>query len=162
MNSINKIGVMALTRIFAKKPLVSKEKTYVSEVIFSKQEINSTVLFREDCDKSYKIWSIELGIIDVPLKANQSVYNAALRTLKKLQKDTVPSHLIISKTVKENNQVITTYTIYRLTEEQELTMYFQDLMPSIDKREKGLQTKAEKEHEQYLTWCKEFEESLKG
>jgi len=162
MNSINKIGVMALTKIFAKKPFFSKDKTYFSEVIFSKQEINSSVLSREDCDKSYQIWSIELGIIDVPLKANQSVYNAVLRTLKKLQKDTVPSHLIISKTVKESNQVITTHTIYRLNEHQELTMYFQDLMPSIDKRAKGLRMKAEKEHEQYLSWCKESEESLKG
>lgn len=161
MNTINKIGVMALTKIFTKKPYVSNEKTYVSEIIFSKQEINSAVLSREDCNKSYKIWSVELGIIDIPLKANESVYNATLRTLKKLQKDTVPSHLIISKTVRGSNQVITTYTIYRLTEKQELTMYFQDLMPSIDKREKGLQMKAEKEHQQYLTWCKDFEEYSK-
>ncbi|MEI6528923.1 MAG: hypothetical protein WCN88_00770 [Candidatus Falkowbacteria bacterium] len=153
---------MALTKIFAKKPYVSNEKTYVSEIIFSKQEINSTVLSREDCNKSYKIWSVELGIIDIPLKANQGVYNATLKILKKLQKDTVPSHLIISKTVKESDQVVTTYTIYRLTEEQELTMYFQDLMPSIDKREKGLQMKAEKEREQYLAYCKEFEKSLNG
>jgi len=148
---------MALAKIFVKKPFVSNEKTYVSEVIFSKQEINSDVLSRKDRDKYYKIWSIELGVIDVPLKTNQSVYHATLRILKKLQKESVPSHLIISKTITKNNQVITTHTIYRLTEEQENTMYFQDLIPSIDKRQKGLQVRAEKEHTEYLAWCKENE-----
>ena len=161
MNSINKIGVMALTKIFAKKPFVSNEKTYVSELIFCKQEITSDILNQEDCDKSYKIWSIELGIIDVPRKANQNIYQATLRVLKKLQKDTVPSHLIIIRRVELDNRIIKIHTIYRLTEEQELTMYFQDLMPSIDKREKGLRIKAEKEREQYVAWCKEFEESMK-
>ena len=161
MNSINKIGVMALTKIFAKKPFVSNEKTYVSELIFCKQEITSDILNQEDCNKSYKIWSIELGIIDVPRKANQNIYQATLRVLKKLQKDTVPSHLIIIRRVELDNRIIKIHTIYRLTEEQELTMYYEDLMPSIDKRDKALKLKAETEHEQYLAWCKEFEESMK-
>ena len=157
MNSINKIGVMALTKIFNKKPFVSQEKTYISKVIFSKQEINSEVLSRKDWNKSYKIWSIELGIIHVPIKGDQSVYHAALRILKKLQKESVPSHLIISKTVTVDNEITTTYTIYRLTEEQELTMYFEGLMPSIDKRDKALQMKAEKERAEYVAWCNKNE-----
>ena len=128
---------MALTRIFERKPFVSNDQTYVSEVIFSEQEINFAVFSREDYNKSYKIWSIELGIIDVPLKANQSVYHAVLKTLKKLQKNDVPSHLIVNKSVKESNQVITTYTIYRLTEEQELAMYLKILCPQSIKERKG-------------------------
>jgi hypothetical protein len=158
MNSINKIGVMALTRIFAKKPFISLEKTFISRVIFSKQEINEQVLSRSDWGKSYKIWSIELGIIDVPMKGHQSVYRAALRVLKKLQKESVPSHLIISKVVTVDDKITTTYTIYRLTEEQERIMYFEGLAPSIEKRDRGLQVKAEKEYADYLVWCKENEE----
>ncbi len=160
MNTINKIGVMALTKIFGKKPFVSNEKNYISELIFSKQEI-SPASFSKDYDKSYMIWSIELGIINVPLKINQNVYRAVIKVLKKLQKDSVPSHLIVSEIKLESIKVTTTYTIYRFTEEQELTMYFQDLMPSINKREKELQVKAKKDQEQYLAWCKEFEDSLK-
>ena len=156
MNSINKIGVMALTKIFSKKTFGNQKNTYITKVVFSKQDIDSNVLSREDRNQSYKIWSIELGVIQLHPKADQSIYKAALRILKKLQKESVPSHLIISKTVRhENGIVIETHTIYRLTEEQENTMYFQDLMPSIDKRHKGWELAAEKEHSEYLIWFEE-------
>lgn len=143
---------MALTKIFKTKPYDSKGTTYVSEVIFSKQEINFDTLLMSN-SKFYKIWSIELGVIDVALKANQSsVYCAILKTLKKLQKNGVPSHIIISEMVKEDKKINHTYTIHRLTEDQELTMYYQDLMPSINKRDEGLRVKAEKEYKEYLAF----------
>jgi len=160
MNSINKIGVMALTKVFSKKPLVSNERTFVSEVIFSKQEINPKLISREDGRKSYKIWSIELGIIDLPFKANWNLYESIIRTLEKQQREDVPSHLIVSERVEDDDTETTTHTIYRFTEEQELTMYFEDLMPSIEKRWKALQIKAEKDRDEYLAWCAEFEKSL--
>lgn len=160
MNSINKIGVMALTKVFFKKTFVSNERTFSSEVIFSKQEIDPKIMFREDGHKSYKIWSIELGIIELFPKANQNLYAAIIRTLEKQQREDVPSHLIISEVIGNDNSETTTHTIYRFTEEQELTMYFQDLMPSIDKRWKAIQTKTEKYHAEYLAWCAEFEKSL--
>jgi hypothetical protein len=152
MNSINKIGVMALTKIFKTKPYDSKGTTYVSEVIFSKQEINFDTLLMNN-SKFYKIWSIELGVIYVDHKPNQSsVYCAILKTLKKLQKNGVPSHIIISEMVREDKKITNTYRIHRLTEDQELTMYYQDLMPSINKRDEGLRAKAEKEYKEYLAF----------
>ena len=151
---------MALTKVFSKKPVVSDEKTFVSEVIFSKQEINPKLIFREDGRKSYKIWSIELGIIDLLLKANQNLYDAIIRILQKQQREDAPSHLIVIERVEHANMETTTYTIYRFTEEQELTMYFQDLMPSIEKRRESVQIKAEKDHAEYLAWCAEFEKSM--
>jgi hypothetical protein len=152
MNSINKIGVMALTKIFKTKPYDSNGTTYISEVIFSKQEINFDTLLMND-SKLYKIWSIELGVIYVDHKANQSsVYCAILKTLKKLQKNNVPSHIIISEMVREDKKITNTYRIHRLTEDQELTMYYQDLMPSINKRDEGLRAKAEREYKEYLAF----------
>ncbi len=143
---------MALTKIFKTKPYDSKGTTYVSEVIFSKQEINFDTLLMNN-SKFYKIWSIELGVIYVDHKPNQSsVYCAILKTLKKLQKNGVPSHIIISEMVREDKKITNTYRIHRLTEDQELTMYYQDLMPSINKRDEGLRAKAEKEYKEYLAF----------
>ncbi len=114
---------MALTKIFKTKPYDSKGTTYVSEVIFSKQEINFDTLLMNN-SKFYKIWSIELGVIYVDHKPNQSsVYCAILKTLKKLQKNGVPSHIIISEMVREDKKITNTYRIHRLTEDQELTIY---------------------------------------
>lgn len=157
MNSVTKIGAMALTKIFVKKPFTSNGKTYISKITFSKEEIDFTLLNQEDDVTSYKIWSIELGIIDIRPRSKQNLYQVIVKTLKKLQKEDVPSHLIIGQTAKKDDEITTTYTIFRLTEEQELTMYYQDLLPSINKRWEKLETLSEKQHEEYLAWYEKKE-----
>lgn len=163
MNSVTKIGRMALERILSHKQATCNEKTLITKVDFSKDSINLYILRNHNLlspsndYRSYRMWSIELGIIDFVLKEKQTLYHGIVRKLKKLQKDNVPSHLIVSKDVVEGKIIITIHTVYRLTERQEMEMYHEGLAPSINKRDNALYDRAVKEHEAYLTYINELE-----
>jgi hypothetical protein len=153
---------MALERILSQKPTTCNEITLITKVDFSENSIDLSILRNHNLlspfsgYRSYRMWSIELGMIDFVLKENQTLYYGIVRRLKKLQKEDVPSHLIVSKYKVEGKVRTTTHTIYRLTEEQETEMYFEGLTPSINKRANALHERAVKEHEAYLTYINEF------
>ncbi len=155
---------MALERILSHKPIACNERTLITKVYFSKNSINLSILRSHNLlspfidYRSYKIWSIELGMIEFVLKKNQTLYHGIVRRLKKLQKENVPSHLIVSKDVAEGKTITTVHTIYRLTEEQEMEIYYEGLTPSINKRDSAFQERAVKEHEAYLAYINKFKE----
>lgn len=157
MNSITKIGRMALEKYFSHKPIICNEDTLISKVGISKKIINLLIIKDNDPHKVYRVWSIELGILEVNLKDEQTLSSGILRKLKKLQKEDIPSHVIISRMVSEGKMRITTHTIYRLTDYQEAEMYHVGLFPSVKKRDEAIQRKAIKEHEEYLLYIAEFE-----
>lgn len=154
MNSVTKIGQVALKKHFAKKPFTSGGKTYASEVIFSSEIIELSLFKDSDINGinkkgrwTFRIWSIEIGLLTLDLKKGQTLYQGIVRKLKKQQKEDVPSHIIITtaKLSDDKKTVTKTHIIYRLTEEQESEMLINHILPATDKRMDGKQQKLEKE-----------------
>ncbi|HTH93483.1 MAG TPA: hypothetical protein VL576_03335 [Candidatus Paceibacterota bacterium] len=145
MNSITKIGKIALLKIYEKKPWSSGGKKYTTTVIFSTKPIDLTT--KEDEYREPNVigfihceaWSIALGQISVGCRDNQTLLRGMVKKLLSLKKPSAPSHYIIRKTIEisktEYNFVV---TIFRLTREQEDEIYYDYLTPAAQKKEKAL------------------------
>lgn len=145
MNSITKIGKDALEKYFSKKPIFVKElnQKWFTRVVFSKKPIELSITRNSDFTEAnrmnyrfYKIWSIEIGMLSLELKEEQTLLKGIVRKLNKLQKQDAPSHIIVCESNTKDGttpEVTTTYTIYRLTDDQELLIFNDYLSPCIDK-----------------------------
>ncbi|MCR4280550.1 MAG: hypothetical protein NUV82_03950 [Candidatus Komeilibacteria bacterium] len=170
MKTITKIGKDALTKYFSKKPAFMKElrEKWFTEVIFSKKPIDLSTSLDTDFEQKlptnysfYKMWSIEIGMLSLELKKDQTLLKGISKKLNKLQKEDGPSHIIAGERITRNctiPEVTTTYTIYRLTEDQELEIYFDYLLPSITKRNKKLRENLEQSRWAEEKSLQEFEE----
>ncbi len=169
MNSITKIGKIYLTKYFSKKPTFIKglNQKWFTKVIFSNKPIELSITTDLNFIQAhplnyrfYKIWSGEIGLLSLELKKDQTLLKGIVRKLNKLQKEDAPSHIIVvENTTKDGNipEVTTTYTIYRLTDSQELLISNDYLLPCINKKDAKLdavyfkqQQDFEKEHQKYL------------
>ena len=167
---------MYLTKYFSKKPAFIKElnQKWFTKVIFSSKPIELSITTDFNFIQAhplnyrfYKIWSGEIGMLSLDLKKDQTLLKGIVRKLNKLQKEDAPSHIIVGESTTKDGiipEVTTTYTIYRLTDFQELLISNDYLFPCIDKRDKKLREKSEKEYleyQKYLEKCKlEEEKSL--
>lgn len=174
---------MYLTKYFSKKPTFIKglNQKWFTKVIFSKIPIELSITTDFNFIQAhplnyrfYKIWSGEIGLLSLELKKDQTVLKGIVRKLNKLQKEDAPSHIIMGESTKKDGtipEVTTTYTIYRLTDTQELLIFNDYLFPCINKRDAKLdavyfkqQEKFEKEqmeYQKYLEKCNlEEEKSL--
>jgi hypothetical protein len=128
MNTINKIGIAALTRLFSSQKF-GKGSVWVSEdeIDLSKghsdQSVNSHHGNIQTCGGvNYAVWSIELGFHWLDMKEGLSVGQALTQLLLKLEKnDVYPSHIIMKSWWSGDmiEGVENTYTIYRVTQEQQ-------------------------------------------
>lgn len=162
MDNINKIGKMALMKYFSNKTSVFGGITYISKVVFSKEPISLEIIRDYDnTEKSgnfrmYEVWSIELGIISLNFKDNQTLYHGIVRRLKKLQKEDAPSHLIVTEHINGDKTVTMVHTIYRFTHEQELTIFHEGLLTSIEKRCEKCEGKVLKEQKEFKIYYERY------
>ena len=161
MNSRTKIGRVALEKYFYRKPTFIKElnQKWITKVIFPKEPIDLLL-----CDDSnftevlsnkhyfYRIWSIEIGLLPLKLKEGQTLLNGIVKKLNKLQKEDSPSHIIIGESITKDGvipEVTTTYTIYRLTLEQETLIFNDYLYPAMEMRDRKFENSLKKQEEQF-------------
>ena len=80
-------------------------------------------------------------MLSLELKKDQTLLRGIVRKLNKLQKEDAPSHIIVGESTTKDGtipEVTTTYTIYRLTDTQELLIFKDHLLPCINKRDAKL------------------------
>ena len=126
---------------------------WFTKVLFPEKEIDLALSLDQRQHRSYVVWSIELGLVWLDLKANQTLLNGIVKKLNKLQREDSPSHLIVrEETAKENGDVIektTTWTVYRLTDEQEAVIFNDYLLPSMNKRDDRREKRMIEEQEKF-------------
>ncbi len=118
MNSITKIGKLVLTHSLECKPIEVQGFRQITNVQFSKKELNITEIsntdllsFRvgtilEDGSRqttwvNFLMWSMKLGLTDIPF--GNIIFDSVLEELKKIDKELnsrfeIPTHIITLKT----------------------------------------------------------------
>lgn len=140
---------MVLQRYFLKISLNFKlrypdSRKQINKIIFSSEILdlsigNHTFLEKDDFgSREYRIYSPGIGINELNLKKEQSLYNGIVKKLNKQQKEESPSHVIVSIVHFTAQSAIKTHTVYRLTTQQESSI-FESLMPGMVKRWKKLE-----------------------
>jgi hypothetical protein len=129
MNSVTKIGRLALTRLFTSKPFWKSGDNTITKVEFSKeililQRRSADIEYVHDHDAqyyaggSYKVWGIELGLHTLDVQPHQNPLDALTTLLTKVRAP-LPSHVVVHTWSNSDHHSETAYKIYRLSQPQE-------------------------------------------
>ena len=140
MYSITKIGKIALTRALGRKEFLGYEnRRVVTKVLFPKASADLKMVSAED---GHNVWSIELGIIPISPKKDQTLFDSIVETLIALEKDYVPTHYFHTNSVVSKDRKLRerTHIVSRLDERDEFVIFEEHVEDaSFDRFEKKME-----------------------